>query len=114
MNAIVSILLLATAAPVPAVQSVVVFPDRAQVTRVTKIECGARALATFEGIPPAADPATFRAKVSDGVVDGLRFEERTRREAFNAEVRNLEADLHKLDVERGALSDAIGRDAQTR
>ena len=85
MHALASILILAVTPP--RISEVVIYPDRAQVTRVESLPCGARAVAAFGQIPPAADPASFRARTSLGAVEGLRSEERTRAESFAPEVK---------------------------
>jgi uncharacterized protein (TIGR02231 family) len=92
-----------------AVVSVVVYPDRAQVTRERSATCGGRTPAVFDQIPPAADPTTFRAVARGGTVEGLRFEEQTQ-EAFGAEFRAAEALVKKLEGEQTALADARARD----
>jgi|SRR5579871_599053 len=101
-------ILILTLAP-PKVSEVVVFPDRAQVTRAQSVACGARAQATFDAVPPAADPASFRARVADGSVEGLRFEERTRADSFAPEVKDLEQSIRKLEADVRAARDAIRR-----
>ena len=50
MNALILTILASTSAA----DRVVVFPDRAQVTRLTTVTCGARVPVTFEHLPPAA------------------------------------------------------------
>jgi uncharacterized protein (TIGR02231 family) len=103
MHALASILILAVTPP--KVSQVVVFPDRAQVTREEKVECSARAVASFPAIPPAADPSSFRAHVSTGTVEGLRSEERTRAETYAPEVKALDDKIRKLTLEQRALGD---------
>ena len=113
MNLILSTLLLALAPP--RVTQVVVFPDRAQVTRTTSVACGARAVARFDGIPPSADPASFRARSTVGTVEGLRSEEHTREALFGAELQKIDNDLHNLDLEERVLRDRVERiGVQTR
>ncbi|HEY0093402.1 MAG TPA: DUF4140 domain-containing protein, partial [Archangium sp.] len=58
------LMMLALAAPAK-VSSVVVYPDRALVTRVETVACTGRVLAVFESVPPAADPSSFRARSED-------------------------------------------------
>lgn len=91
------------------VSQVVVYPDRAQVTRTAQVVCGARAGVAFGEIPPAADPATFRARTSVGTVEGLRAEARTREEAFAPELKGIDAAIRKFEAEATVL-----RDARTR
>ncbi|MFL5318796.1 MAG: mucoidy inhibitor MuiA family protein [Myxococcaceae bacterium] len=95
-----------SASQVSAVSQVVVYPDRAQVTRSMSIACGNRATALFEGIPPAADPASFRAKTDEGVVEGLRGEERTRRDAFAQKRKELEDQAKTLQEQLNGFGQA--------
>lgn len=106
------IVLLAVLAASSDVSKVVVYPDRAQVTRTATLRCGPRAVATFEGLPPAADPQSFRAKVDVGVLEGLTAEERPRKERFSPQLEQLEADLRKLEQEIAALDDQRARSEQ--
>lgn len=99
-----SILTVALAAS--SVDQVVVYPDRAQVTRVATVACGPRALVNFEGIPPAVDPNSFRAKSSEGLVEGLSGEERTRLKAFEPKRGELEKKLEELDQQIYAQQNA--------
>ena len=64
------LMMLALAAPAK-VSSVVVYPDRALVTRVETVACTGRPLAVFESVPPAADPSSFRARSEDATVESL-------------------------------------------
>src|SRR5260221_11632135 len=107
MHTLAAILILALAPP--KVSEVVVYPDRAQVTRTVSIACGPRALATFTGIPPAADASTFRARASGGTIEGLRSEERTRAETFAVEVKDLDAKIRKLEGEVRVQRDGVRR-----
>lgn len=108
-------ILVAVLAQASAVEQVVVYPDRAHVTRTTTVSCGARALATFEAIPPGVDPGSFRAKTSEGLVEGLRSEERTRAEAFASRRVELELRLKALELQFNALQDSRQRaQLQTR
>ncbi len=88
---------------------VVVFPDRAQVTRVTQLTCGARVPVKFENIPPAAGADSFRARVDGGTIDGLRSEVVTREKEFSPKVDALITQIEALDLERGALNDQYAR-----
>lgn len=92
------------------VTAVVVYPDRAQVVRARDAACsGGRASVTFEGIPPAADPATLRAQATSGTVDGLRWQERTRAEAFGAEAKDVETRIRKIEIELREIRDGRSR-----
>lgn len=91
------------------VVSAVVYPDRAQVTRTRVAECAQRAPVVFAGIPPAADPTSFRAAAQAGAVQGLRFEERLRALTYGPELKDLEARIRRIEGELGALRDARAR-----
>ena len=81
MSTLAIVLSLATAQT--GIESVVVYPDRAQVTRQTFVSCtdGAQTI-TFSGIPPAAAADSFRARGDGVVVQGLRSESKVRTEQF--------------------------------
>ncbi len=111
MPALSILMLSLAAAPSVKIAQVVVYPDRAQVTRAQNVACGARAVASFEGIPPAADPASFRARASGGTVEGLRSEERTRADAFAPAARDLDQSIRKLEGDLRALRDTVRRAA---
>lgn len=104
-----SALLLAVLASTAAPDRVVVFPDRAQVTRLTQVTCGARVPVTFEGIPPAAAQDSFRARLTGGTVDGLRAELVSREKEFSPKAEALTKQLDELDVERQTLDDDLAR-----
>jgi uncharacterized protein (TIGR02231 family) len=98
--------------PVPPgsiVTQVVVYPDRAQVTRSIEVPCSTHALARFEGLTPAADPTSFRAHSSSGTVEGLRTEEHSRAEAFSKPVQELVEQIRSLDAQDTALRDEQAR-----
>src|SRR5687767_4453117 len=92
------------------ITGVVVFPDRAQVTRSEKTSCGQRQVVSFGAIPPSADPGSFRAQVEGGSVDGLRVEKQVRSDAFGKEAQEIDDQVEKLDGELRALDDARERD----
>src|SRR5262245_30105701 len=112
-----SLFLLLVTPPAP-ITRVVVYPDRAQVTRTATITCGRATAVAFEGIPPSADPASLRAHAAAGVtaipIEGLRWEERTRQEALSAEAAELDKQLRALDTERAAMVDASARTGAAR
>src|SRR5262245_32963836 len=87
------------------VSKVVVYPDRAQVIRTATVRCGPRAVATFEGIPPSADPRTFRARVDVGTLEGFTSEERSRTERFGSKLEEFEAEIRKVEQEVATLED---------
>lgn len=109
MNALVLVVLASTSAP----DQVVVFPDRAQVTRVTSLTCGARVPVEFANIPPAAAQDSFRARVSGGAIDGMRAELVRREKEYSPKLEALEKALEDVGVELAAASDQLAR-AQTQ
>ncbi|MFE8602580.1 mucoidy inhibitor MuiA family protein [Archangium violaceum] len=102
------LMMLALAAPAK-VSSVVVYPDRALVTRVETVACTGRPLAVFESVPPAADPSSFRARSEDATVESLVAEERTRQEEFSPELEALRKKRETLEREMAELVDARAR-----
>jgi uncharacterized protein (TIGR02231 family) len=102
------LMMLALAAPAK-VSSVVVYPDRALVTRVETVACTGRPLAVFESVPPAADPSSFRARSEDATVESLVAEERTRKEEFSPELEALRKKRETLEREMTELVDARAR-----
>lgn len=105
MNALVLMVLASTSA----VDRVVVFPDRAQVTRATNVACGSRVPVTFESIPPAAAQDSFRARVTGGSIDGMRAELVTREKEFSPKVEALNKQLEALQEEQQGLVDQLDR-----
>lgn len=108
LTTIATLGLLTQAATAP-ITRVVVYPDRALVTRQAAVPCGAAVLVPFPPLPPAADPASLRASTTAGSLDGLRTEERPRSESFAPRVRALEAELRGERAARAALSDEKAR-----
>lgn len=102
------LMMLALVAPAK-VSSVVVYPDRAQVTRVETVACTGRALAVFESVPPAADPSSFRARSEDATVESLVAEEHSRKEEFSPELETLRKKRETLEREMAELVDARAR-----
>lgn len=97
--------LLVLLAAAPAIDAVVVYPDRAQVARATDVDCGARKAVTFSGLSPAAAMDSFRAAVEGGTVDGLRVERNVRADAFTPQMNDLKTKWRALDREQEALHD---------
>ncbi len=106
-----TLLLLALAAAPQPISQVVVYPDRARVTRTTTIACGPAVLAEFaDGLPAAADPATLRAALpgtEGGEIRGLWTELRTRADAFAPAARALEAQIREVEKQRAAAADVL-------
>lgn len=88
---------------------VVVYPDRAQVTRATPVTCGQRAALVFEGVPPSAQQDSFRATVNVGTVDGLRAELVQHEKQFSAKAEALEKQLETLEDERRVLDASLAK-----
>lgn len=105
MNALVLAVLASSSAP----DQVVVFPDRAQVTRLATITCGARVAVEFEGIPPVAAQDSFRARVTGGSVDGMRGELVTREREFSPKAEAVNKQLEALEKELAAAQDQATR-----
>jgi uncharacterized protein (TIGR02231 family) len=95
-------------APAPPLE-VVVYPDRARITRQLEVPCAARALVEFGEVTPAADPASFRAAISVGTIDGVRWQERARPTAFAARADGLDRTLRELDGQVAALDQRLQR-----
>jgi uncharacterized protein (TIGR02231 family) len=108
MSAFILMLMASTSAP----NSVVVFPDRAQVTRTTSIDCASRVPVAFTSIPPAAAMDSFRARVEGGTVDALRAELKSRAKEFNPLVETLEKQLESLGLEQRVLQNEMQRAQQ--
>src|SRR5207244_4805206 len=89
------------------VARVVVFPDRAQVTRSAPAQCGTQAVkVVFTSLPPSADPSSLRAHTSEGGVESVDVIEEPRVTAFSAEVNDVEEQLRRIDAQLAALRDA--------
>ncbi len=89
---------------------VVVYPDRAQVTRVAQLSCtGTSGEVTFGALPPGAQSA--RAITSEGAVVSLDNSEEALNEGFgtatlDAQLRVIEAQLNDLQSERARADEA--------
>ncbi|HMF42622.1 MAG TPA: mucoidy inhibitor MuiA family protein [Polyangia bacterium] len=82
------------------IESVVVFPDRARVTRVRTVSCeGGAARAVFERLPGALDARTLRAEVGEAAdVIGLTSAEVNETEAADPRARALAAERDATEV----------------
>jgi uncharacterized protein (TIGR02231 family) len=90
------------------VSRVVVFPDRAQVTRTAQAQCGAQAVPVeFAVLPPSADPGSMRASTSEGGVESVDVVAEPRAIAFSAEANDLEKQLRSIGAQLAALRDAL-------
>lgn len=103
---------LAVAEPQPAsqVRRVVVYPDRALVTREASVACGSRVQVHFASLPPSADASSLRAQTSLGQIEGLRIEEKARSTAYSAAVVALDERIRRLNNQLAALHAAEARD----
>jgi uncharacterized protein (TIGR02231 family) len=105
-----ALLLAAAAAPAPVTTAeVVVYPDHARVTRVLEVPCTGRARAGFGEVTPAADPSSFRATISRGTVEGVRWEQRARQAAFAARAEALDRALLDMDGRIASLDRQLER-----
>jgi uncharacterized protein (TIGR02231 family) len=89
------------ATPSGDIDSVVVFADRARVTRVGAARCehGA-ARAVFDGLPATLDTRTLRGEVSDGAeVIGMASDLTNQEQAADPRARALRDDLAKIEGE---------------
>lgn len=112
MNALVLLSLLAAA---PAIDQVVVFPDRAQVTRVADITCGPKVRVDFTDVSPAAGADSFRARSTEGAVLGMRAELKVRAEEFAPPLKDAQDKLKVLDEQLQQLTQArLRADAMNR
>jgi uncharacterized protein (TIGR02231 family) len=110
MTTLVAVVVASMSAP----DVVVVYPDRAQVTRQVKVSCGARTATLFENVPPAAAQDSFRATVSEGTVDGLRAELVKQEKVFGEKALGLSQKLEALSDEARLLDDQLTRAEQQR
>jgi uncharacterized protein (TIGR02231 family) len=102
--------LMLVALAVPAkVSSVVVYPDRAEVTRVQAVTCARGGVASFEALPPAADPTSFRARAEGATVESLVAEQKPRPERYGPEREALQKRREALEAELAELVDARAR-----
>lgn len=108
-----ALILLAVLGSTSAADSVVVFPDRAQVTRTATISCGARVQTTFDNVPPSAKQDSFRARISVGSVDGMRSELVRREKEYSPKAEQLKGQLEALEIKLGEVRDELAR-AQER
>lgn len=91
------------------ISQVVVYPDRAQVTRAQTVACSARAAAEFAELPPAADLKSLRATSSSGAVEGIDVQTRARDAAFAPKAAELDAKVRKLEARAQELRDQQAR-----
>lgn len=100
--------LLALAAT-PQVSSVVIYPDRAQVTRVQTVTCGGATTAIFDHLPQAAARESFRARAPGATLEGLTADTLTLEQTLEPERRKWEQRGLELDREQAVLNAAAAR-----
>ncbi|WP_141325797.1 mucoidy inhibitor MuiA family protein [Myxococcus sp. AB025B] len=101
-----SLLVLAAA---PQVSSVVVYPDRAHVTRTQDVTCRGPTTAVFEHVPEAASRESFRARAPGADLEGLTAERQTLEQQLSAERREWRARWDALTQEELTLDAALAR-----
>lgn len=105
---ITALLLQTTAAATP-VEQVVVFSDRAEVTRKANAACAGKSQrVTFSGLPTTMDVRTLRAEAAGRAsVDGVTSRVVQLEESVDERRAKLEAERDRLYDERGALEDQL-------
>jgi len=94
------------------VSKVVVYPDRAQVTRVAQIDCRDKVLTRFTSIPPAASEPSVRAQVdlAGAQVLGVRTEVEVLVTAFAKPLEELDDEIRRIDGELSLLHEQRSRE----
>lgn len=94
------------------ISKVVVYPDRAQVTRTAQVACGDKVQTRFASLPPAADVQSVRAAidVAGAQVLGLRTETEVLRSPFAKQVEQIDEEIRQIDVELRQLGEKRGRE----
>jgi uncharacterized protein (TIGR02231 family) len=95
--------------PTGSISEVVVYQDRAAVTRRQRVTCAGVVTARFSGITPAADKASFRPEVQGGNITGLRAFQRERTDAFSPRVTALDERLRRVAAEVTAAEAELAR-----
>jgi uncharacterized protein (TIGR02231 family) len=91
------------------VSSVVIYPDRAQVTRAQSVTCAGATTAVFDHLPPAASRESFRARAAGATLEGLTADTRTLEQALAPERQKWEARGLELEREQAALEAAAAQ-----
>lgn len=94
------------------VSKVVVYPDRAQVSRTTQVACSDKAVARFLSLPPAANPSSVRAQIDvpGGRVLGVRTEEQVRSAAYSKQVEELDEQIRRVNLDLAAINEQRARE----
>lgn len=104
MNSVLLLLVLSSPGPVV---SVIVYPDRARVSRALDVRCPASQAVIFDDIPPSAAFPTLRARAEGGLVEDLHLQRRSREAGFGAQAREVETAIRSLEAESAANSDRL-------
>jgi uncharacterized protein (TIGR02231 family) len=117
MLTVASVLTLSSALAAPApradrVERVVVFSDRAEVTRSAVARCeGGVAAVVFAPLPDSIDPRTLRGEASgDATPVGVASNIEEQKESLDERVRELQAQVQQLDIEIANLGRAQADD----
>jgi uncharacterized protein (TIGR02231 family) len=87
--------------------SVIVYPDRARVTRVAEVHCPAPKPVVFEDIPPWAALASVRARADGALVEDLTLQRHSREASFGAEAQKLEVAVRAAEQAVAADTDHL-------
>ncbi len=93
----------------PRIERVVVFTDRAEVTRVGEVLCGPDAQLEFAALPPSLDPASLRAEAGAATVESVESLSRPRAQAFSPQAEALEEQLRAVALQLSEQRDAIAQ-----
>jgi uncharacterized protein (TIGR02231 family) len=104
-----TLLALAASAAAPQVSSVVIYPDRAQVTRTQTVTCNGATTAVFDHLPEAAARDSFRARAPGATLEGIAADTLTLEQTLTDERRKWEAAEAELERERAVLDSASAR-----
>ncbi|WP_164017961.1 mucoidy inhibitor MuiA family protein [Pyxidicoccus trucidator] len=91
------------------ISSVVIYPDRAQVTRARTVTCSGATTAVFDHLPTAAARESFRARAAGANLEGLAVDTVTLEQSVAPERAKLEVRGVALDREQEVLKAAAER-----
>ncbi len=92
---------------------VVVFPDRAEVTRSADVACAADAAVEFNRLPPSIDPASLRAACSSATVVAVELQHRPQSEAFfSRAAAGVDESLRAIELKIAEQQDTAARARQ--
>src|SRR5579872_5971376 len=81
------------ASEAPKISRVLVFADRAEVTRSGALACAPGAELEFVSLPPSIDPSSLRAEAGSATIESVSLQQRPRAESFSPEAAALEEKL---------------------